>query len=162
MRSYLLSVFLIALALSLISILSPEGEKGGIAKHIRLLTSLLLVCVLVAPLDDLIRGLKEKAEEGITLPGLEDSLKEDYQNQMQQLLDDSSRNYFVQSLTRTLEEEFAIPTGQIRCRVSWSENGSTPIKVTVILSGNAIWKDPAPIEEYVTALLGCPCQTAIE
>lgn len=162
MRSYLLSVFLISVALSVVSLLSPEGEKGGMAKHLRLLTSLLLICVLIAPLGGLIRGLRDWTEGDFFLPGLEGDLEEDYQNELQESLDDASRDYFTQTLTRTLEEKFSIATGQIRCKVFWNENGNAPERVTVILSGGAIWKDPAQIEEFVTSLLGCPCQTAIE
>lgn len=162
MRSYLLSVFLISIALSILSILAPEGEKGGLTRHLRLLTSLLLVCVLVAPLGTLLERLRGWAEGNPSLPGFEEASKEGYQNELQDALDSASRDYFTQSLTRTLEKEFSIATGQVRCKVFWEEGGNAPQRVTVILSGAAIWKDPEAIEAFVTSLLGCPCQTAIE
>ena len=50
------------------------------------------------------------------------------------------------------------------CAVLWEEEDgiAAPARVTVILSGGSIWKDPNAIEATVSALLGCECVTAIE
>ena len=72
--------------------------------------------------------------------------------------------YFESMLTETLCKEFEIIEDDIRTHIEWSGEGEDmrPQKVTVVLSGKAIWKDPAKIEAYVTSLLGCDCATAIE
>ena len=67
-------------------------------------------------------------------------------------------------LELTLCKEFDIAEDNLRVAVEWigeTEN-LRPQKVSVILSGKAIWKNPAKIEEYVTSLLGCACVSAIE
>ena len=45
MKTYLLSLLTASLIAAMVGILAPEGERGGLAKHLRLLTSLFLVCV---------------------------------------------------------------------------------------------------------------------
>ena len=86
-----------------------------------------------------------------------------YENAANEALENASKAYLAQALTRLLEERFSIPSGEVRCVILWaSEEEAKPQKVTVILSGSAICKNPNQIEEEVTNLLGCPCVTAIE
>jgi hypothetical protein len=159
MKSYLYALFLISLAEAIAGILSPEGEKGGLLKHMRLLSALLLTVVLILPLKSGISYLLALQNGEIPLPEWEEdaeSGKEDLQDR----LDELSKEYFSDSLTELLETRFAIEKGQIRCLVKWE--GDTPSLVTVVLSGKAIWKDPAAIEDFVSDLVGCKCQSAIE
>lgn len=160
MKSYLYALLLVSLAAALAGILSPEGEKGGILKHVRLLSSLLLICVLILPLKSGISYLFALQNGEIPLPDWVDSNEDERQEELQEHLDLVSKEYFTQSLTARLESEFSIATGEVRCMLKWNEN--TPVLVTVVLSGKAIWKDPEAIESFVTALVGCDCQTAIE
>lgn len=98
----------------------------------------------------------------LTLPWLENVEENDYQEDMQEALDTASRDYFTKMLTQTLEQKFLMDVGDVRCAVHWSDGGSSPEKVTVILSGSAIWKDPKEIQSFVTSLLSCECAVAIE
>ena len=151
-----------SLVATLVSLLSPDGERGGVAKHTRLLTSLFLVCVMIAPLRGAISALQNWQNGEITLQWQEDVEENDYQEDMQEALDTASRDYFTKMLTQTLEQKFLMDVGDVRCAVQWSDGGSSPEKVTVILSGSAIWKDPKEIQSFVTSLLSCECAVAIE
>ena len=152
------------MATVLIGILTPEGTRGGLGKHVKLLTSLFLVCVLIAPLADLIRGLRSLTD-GVDPPSAPPLQGEDdYRQEMESALQDASASYFTQMLTQMLESEFGIRTGEVRCNVTWKreEDSLSPTRVCVILSGSAIWKDPSAIENFVSELLGCECVSAIE
>ncbi len=91
-------------------------------------------------------------------------MEDHYSEELQNALDNASRQYFEGMLTQTLCEQFEIAEDDIRTHVEWSGDGDNlrPKKVTVILSGKAIWKNPAKIEEYVSSLLDCDCVSAIE
>lgn len=160
MMNYLYALLLVSLAAAIAGILSPEGEKGGILKHVRLLSSLLLIVVTILPLKTGISYLASLGEgevplpEWVEVPGAEDP------SELQEQLDLLSQEYFGQMLTERLEERFSIASGEVRCIVKW--DGDTPTLVTVVLSGKAIWKDPDAIEAFVSGLVGCECQTAIE
>ena len=166
MKAYLLTLFATALVAMLVGILAPEGEKGGLSKHVGLLSSLCIVCVLIAPLGNAIADIRETLDGGVDFPWEENESAEDspYRDQLQSALDEAGDAYFTEMLTQMLEQEFAISPGEIRCVAVWEQADENPTlaKVTVLLSGSAIWRDTAAIEAYVTNLLGCPCASAIE
>lgn len=163
MKTYFLSVAAAALIAAICSVLVPSGDGGGIAKHVKLLTSLLLVCVLIAPLGDLIEGLRGTVSGDVTFPW-EENGESDGTEDLQNRLDEVSTAYFTELLTETLEREFAIEKGDLRCAIQWEgeDENMRPAKVTLLLSGRAIWKDSEAMESFVTDLLGCECISAIE
>ncbi len=155
MNAYFLSLLGAALLAALIGMLSPDG---GLGKTLRLLTSLVLVCIIVAPIPGLITKWNE-------IPGqTENEYQFDFSEQSQTALDSAARSYFARALTAHLEETFDIPQGEIRCIISWSEleNETKPQHITLILSGSAKWKNPKTIQSYVSELLGCSCDSAID
>ena len=161
-QSYTISIFATALLITVVDILSPTGA-GGVTKHLRFLTSLVFVCLLISPTVSLAQKLGELADGKWTL-GENTQTENDYNQQMQNALDSASKQYFAEMLTMTLCQEFEIAEDNIRAHVEWidSENGLRPQKVTLLLSGKAIWKNPARMEEYVSSLLECDCVSAIE
>ena len=162
-KSYVLSIFATALLITVVDILAPTGAGSGLSKHLKLVTSLVFVCVLISPTVSLAQRLMELANGNLDFE-IEEDMEDYYSNELQNVLDDASRQYFEEMLTDTLCKEFEIVEDDIRIHVAWddTEESLRPQKVTVILSGRAIWKDPAQIEAYVTSLLGCACATAIE
>ena len=166
MKAYLLTLLATSLIVALIGYLTPEGERGGLSKHIGLLSGLCLLCVLIAPLGNALTEVREALDGNLILPW-EDSESESNslgRDQLQAALDEAGDAYFTEMLTQTLEREFAIPSGELRCVAFWEheEKGPRLQKVTVLLSGSAIWRDTAAIEAFVSNLLGCPCTSAIE
>ena len=160
-KTYLLSIFATALLITVVDILAPSGV--GASKYLKLTTSLVLVCILIAPTVSWAQRLKEIANGDWTF-SIEGEIEDSYSSELQNALDNASFAYFEGMLKQTLCEEFAIAEDDLRLRVDWDGSGENvrPKKVTVILSGKAIWKDPAKIEGYVTSLLDCDCVSAIE
>ena len=161
MKAYFFSLIASALCIAFISMLSPDGS---IAKYIRLLTSLLFICLLLSPIRELSGILQSIAGGEISFPEMEIPSREEATEELDALLDSTSKAYFLQSLTQHLEREFAIDSGNVRCIATWEDsNGQTrPLRITVILSGSAIWKNPKELESYVCNLIGCECISAIE
>ena len=164
MKAYILSIVSASLVVSMLNLLSPRGTADGIAKHIRLLSSLFLICVLVSPVKELIVSMQELANGEHNLSILDSVSREEQESLLESTLNAASQAYFLESLTQLLEKEFSIQTGEIRCAAQWTtvESTLTPSKITVVLSGTAKWKNPVRIEEYVEELLSCECVTAIE
>ncbi|MBQ9784737.1 MAG: hypothetical protein IJW29_04470 [Clostridia bacterium] len=162
MKAYLLTVIAASLITSLVGILSPSGERGGLSKHTGLVTALFLVCILASPVKGALEQLLTWSDGDLPLP--EGTQKEDYEELLGQSTELSSKRYFTQCLTETLQTQFGLDAGTVRCAVQWRETDGTasPSHVTVILSGSAIWKDPHAIEDYVRTLLDCECDVAVE
>ena len=160
--AYILSLIATVFVATLVGILAPSGD-GGLARHLRLLTSLVLICVLISPALSLAEGVRDLLDGNFNFEG-DAGVGEDYSSALEESMNAASKQYFVQMLTQTLAERFSIAEDDIRCRVEWAGEGENlrPMRVTVVLSGRAIWKNPAEIEEYVTSLLGCKCVSAIE
>lgn len=159
-KTYLLSIFATALLITVVDILAPGG---GLSKHLKLVTSLVFICILISPSLAFAERLKDFANGDWEL-AIEGDMEEHYSSELQNALDDASKEYFENMLELTLCKEFDIAEDNLRVAVEWIGDAENlrPQKVTVILSGKAIWKNPAKIEEYVTSLLGCTCVSAIE
>ncbi len=159
----MLSIFATALLITVVDILAPTGTGGGLSRNLKLVTSLVFVCILISPTISLTQKLRDFANGEWELE-IEGDIEDHYSSQLQNALDSASLEYFEGMLKKTLCEQFTIAEDDLRVRVEWVGEGEDlrPKKVTVILSGKAIWKDPAKIEEYVTSLLGCDCVSAIE
>ena len=159
-KTYLLSIFATALLITVVDILAPGG---GLSKHLKLVTSLVFVCILISPSLAFAERLKDFAN-GDWEFAIEGDMEEHYSSELQNALDDASKEYFENMLELTLCKEFDIAEDNLRVAVEWIGDAENlrPVKVTVILSGKAIWKNPAKIEEYVISLLGCTCVSAIE
>lgn len=163
-KTYLLSVIGASLFAALIGILTPKGEGDGIGKHMRLLTSFFLICVLISPLKNVTQALSGWISGDVVFPWEEENLESDYREQMDAAIESASKEYFTNTLTETLRAQFSMESGSVRCQVKWESAGAElrPSRVTVILSGASIWKNPEHIENFVSDLLGCECVTAIE
>ena len=154
MTAYFLTLFGAALAVALVDLLVPERGR----KTVRLVSALFLLCVLSAPLPRAFRALRDS-----TLPGAADEAREEYSRKMEEAMRSASRTYFAQTLCSLICEQFGLEEETVRCAVEWrSGEDAVPERVTVILSGGAIWKDPGKIEVFVEDLIGCECITAID
>ena len=161
-KAYLLSIFATALLITVVDILAP-ANTGGVSKHLKLVLSLVFVCVLIFPTLTLAERLLAFSNGDWELE-IEGDLENHYSQELQNALDGASKDYFEDMLTLTICQEFNVSEDNLRVRVEWDGEGESlrPHKVTLILSGSAIWKNPAKIEEYVASLLGCDCVSAIE
>ena len=154
MTAYLLTLFGAALAVALVDLLVPERGR----KTVRLISALFLLCVLSAPLPRAFRAIRD-----YTIPDAAQDAREEYTQKMKQAMESASRTYFARTLTELIVEQFALAEGSVRCEIEWeADNETVPKKITVILSGSAIWRDPEKIESFVEDLIGCECVTAIE
>ena len=160
-KAYILSIFATAILITVVDILVPSG--GGLSKHLKLVCSLVFICILISPTISLAQKLKDFANGDweFEIAGDADN---PYSEEMQNALDSVSLEYFEGMLKQTLCEEFDIAEDDLRLQIEWMGEGLQmhPKKVTIILSGKAIWKNPAKIEGYVTSLLDCDCVSAIE
>lgn len=158
MKEYLLSLLCTSVVIALVGILTPNAT----ASQLKLIASLFFICVLAAPIPRFLESIPDLMQE-LTGTTEKEDLEEDYREQTNAALENASKTYLAQTLTSLLEQRFAIPVGEVRCTILWDDADEVrPKKVTVILSGSAIWKNPNEIESAVRELLGCECVTAIE
>ncbi len=152
MGGYLYALAVAAVAISVVSALAPASMNT----HVRALCALCVICLVCAPLTSAITALT-KGEwvipDSWLLEDAEQIPEPDYQQFSQELL--------AGQLTLLLEKQFSLSSGDVQVYAAWNEDGS-PARVTLVLSGKAIWQDPDPIKAYVKELLGCECVIVLD
>ena len=139
MKEYLLSLLIVSLAVALARLLAPNAT----AQHVKLICSFIFICALASPIPHFLKKLPELSAEILDITDQTDT-QDNYEDIARDALDNASKTYLAQTLTRLLEERFSIPTGEVRCMILWeNDEDPNPQKVTVILSGSAIWKSAA-------------------
>ena len=158
MKAYLITLLGAAVLAAAVGILAPEGSNGGVGRHVRLLSSLVVLCVIAAPLPRALAGIRSFS---IGLSEKTADMEQSFGSRSQDALNGASHAYLAQALRANIAETFSLRQEEVTCAIRWEEGGERPASVTLILSGSARFHDPHELEQYVSDLLGCPCDTAI-
>ena len=161
MKRYFLSVILVALVGGICEELLPED--GALRPHLRLVTAICVLALLVLPGREMLAGIGSFLER-VDLDGILSSESEslrDYEEILEDALSRFSREEAERSLQGLLEERFDLQRGSCRVEITLGEDGS-PERVLVTLSGFSMLKDPREIAQVVLDRLGCPCDVTVE
>lgn len=163
MKGYIISVILVGIIGSVMSVLSPEGEGGGIGKTVKYATGLVLIIVCIAPLSAFLESLNN-----LDLQAFFDVEKEESE-EYESIFDASYGSAEVantrEGIKRILNERFEIDESEVdvSVQVVTDENGARRLnRIFLTLYGSAIWKDTGAIERYLGSLFGCEIVTAVD
>ena len=165
MQQYLMSLFVLALCCAVVELLSPEGEGGGIARHIRLLSGLCLLLVALAPAaswaeqgrlpwEALSNALDEWTAQS---EASGDIFKERWEAQSEQI----DLTVAAETVAEMIEEHFSLAASDCRVMLETDGHGEL-LEVRVALTGRAIWVDARQIQTMIRDTLGCACTVYIE
>lgn len=159
MNEYILTALGVAFAAAAVTALSPEGKGGGLSRHIKLLTSLALLCTLISPLPALAGRLSELSKAppsfSVNADGTKDLLKEK--------LNEAGSKEAAMLIRDDLCGFFGIAQKNITVDVEADGSAEvfTIVSVKVFLSGAAVTVSPYEVEARVTELVGAPCRCDI-
>ena len=156
MKEYIISILAVAAAGSIILILSPEGEGGGIKKHVSLAIGLAAILVMISPLSNAIESIGNISFEGIS--GYSES-KEEYESIFYDTLEKAEISNLKSGIKNALSDRFGIDESE--CNVELNISDGKLCRVLIRLYGSAIWCDSGEIEKYLHELLDCEVVTAI-
>ena len=167
MREYIFSVLCMAAIGGVAIMIAPDGIRSGLKKHVKLVCALCLLCVMIAPVSRLMDvindGFNEISPEG---PNDGNGLQSMYESIYEDNLELGFGEGIGELVKDKLFERFSIPRDSCRVAVSFKDGDGDgfrePSKITVILSGTSIFKEPRAIESYVAGVFGCECSCAIE
>lgn len=157
MREYLLSVVAAAIAVGAVTALMPEGEGGGLRRHVSFVGALCVLAILISPVGELMSFLGDLSFRGFGTVG--DGTKSEYEEIYAEYLQYALAENLSGSVAAMLCDRFDIPPEQcrVRVRVGSRDGRAAAEQVTVILSGSALLRDPYEIEGFISDLLGCEC-----
>ena len=162
MTYYILSLLSASLAAAVVELLSPKGEGGRMASHIRMIAGLFLLVALLNPLREGIRLLRDAAD-GDLVSRVESLIPSDPQADYQAVFGENlaaiGSDEVKSWVTDTLETCFGIPPAGCSVWVACAYDGEalTVTEVRISLLGTYMLQDPHPIEDYVADQLSCPC-----
>lgn len=163
MKSYIISIICIGVIGSIISLLAPEGEGGGLGKHVRLAVGCAVILTCISPLGELIRGLSELDLGGL-VPEVNEGEMEEYESIFGESYAAAELSSLKEGITAMLEERYGVERSECRVEVvaTRDDTGSLALKrIFITLYGSAIWQDTGEIERYFGGLFGCEIVTAI-
>ena len=161
-KGYILSVMCISIIGSLIAMLSPEGEGGGIGMNTRLIFGLCVVLVCINPIKDIVLQIKDlDFDSNIGLPDGED-------DRYDEIFDSSYSAAEIENLKggikQMLSDRFNIdgPVCAVSVKVTSAGEGKSRLEhIFITLYGSAIFKNTDEIEDYFGKIFGCEIITAI-
>ncbi len=158
MRSYIITLTALSFLASIIAALVPDGQRGGLKRHTKLLCSLVLICVMIGPIISFVESLSEVKFD--FLPDIEEG---DSQELFVESISKMSAAQLENELTVLLEARFDINKGELKVRVEYTTDGETMTvtRTVVTLSGTAIFKSPYEIEDYVKRLTNVECDCVL-
>ena len=163
MNGYVISIACVSVICSLASLISPEGEGGGLGKQIRLISALVLTVVCISPVAALMEALSS-FDPSLLLPEIEDEGNGEYGEIFDGAFELSEERELENRISQILLEKFEISDDE--CSVSFviseGEEGRVLERIFILLRGSAIWKDTGEIEGYLYNIFGCEIVTAIE
>ena len=164
MRDYLASLIFVSVIVAIAELISPH--IAGLQKYIKMIGALCILCVAIAPIlnisdtsRDFTQDLKEELSD---IEGSESYNK--YQDILYGYLNEYSSYKVKEEISLIIEEKFNIPKNECEIvLITESRDGGIALaKVQILLSGKSIFNNPYKIEDYVSALLSCPCEVLIE
>lgn len=162
MKLYVMSVICITAVGMLVSMLSPDGEGGGLSRNVRLVYGICVVFVCIYPINNIVIAVKE-LDFGLAVEAPEQN-----DDKYKDILESSYSAAEVESLKngikQILNDRFDIDSSECKVEVSFAEQdgGSRALRrVLITLYGSAIWKDTGEIEAVLGGMLACEIVTAI-
>jgi len=150
MNAWIISLFAVVLAASLVELLLPEGNARAMRRYVHLLTALVILLMLAQPLLTLVR----RGADGFTLTLPESTVETDYGAIFENAVAHRSRAELEKGLYALLEREYGIAHEDATLHIELNAEGALT-RIRVILSGKALLVDPAPIEQALAQRFGC-------
>lgn len=158
MKEYIITLIGVSIFCGLVEMLSLSEEN--FKKHIRLIASLCVLCVAIAPMGELINMIKnyDIEEESDIFEG--EDINDKYYDIYVSNLGEHTAESIEENTKRILADEFDMEHDDFDVIVllDLSEEKFTVEKVSVLLYPKSIFKDPHKISDYISNLLKCECE----
>ena len=163
MKQYLMGLFALAICCGVVEQLF---EGGALGKHLKLMSALSLLCVLISPVSALL-------QEGVRLPSLLSDWTDrwltsgeqegtDYEERWEQEGERLDVAYAEQTVARMVEEQFSLSSGECQVRIQLGSDGQSIERMHVGLSGSAIWANSHQIKNDLSQAFGCLVEIYVE
>ena len=161
MKQYVISMIIVSLVGSIVSVLAPDGEGGGLSRHVRLAAGVCIILVCFAPTVQAIEWLRDLDIDSV-LPNVDESADE-YESIFDSTYSEAEIDNLCEGIKKVVSERWGLDPLSFKVSVKLDGEGESRrlSRVTLTLYGSAIWADTGEIEAYLGSLLGCEIITVI-
>ena len=163
MKQYVISVMIAGVIGAIVTLLSPEGEGGGLKNHVRLAVGLVLVTVSVSPIIGFVKDMSQLDVNSI-IGEVGNSAKEEYESIFYEGYGAAEIENLKEGIKGILFERFGVKNDECYISVTTGEgqDGKRELKrIFINFYGAAIMKNTEEIEDYLSSLLGCEVVSAV-
>lgn len=152
MKGYIITVICVSIIGSLVSLLSPDGESGGLGRNTRQIFGLCVIIICIIPIKDMINGINELNIElvGDAIEGESDR----YEELFNEAYGEAELKNLKNGIKQMLLDKFDIDMSENDVSVALSESGNID-RISITLYGSAVFKDTGAIEDYLSQLFDC-------
>lgn len=158
MKGYIVSVMCISIIGSIASMLAPDGEGGGLGKHIRLIFGICVVMVCINPIKDIVIYINELDLGAVVETPEQDS------DRYGEIFDGAYGAAEVENLkngiVQILSDRFGIDSAECEVAVVLTD-GRGLSRIVITLYGSAVWKNTNEIEDYLGEIFKCEIVSVI-
>lgn len=161
-KGYIISVMCISVISSVVSMLAPDGEGGGLSKNIRLVIGLCVVLVCINPIKNIIIGINDLNIGSIVEPPYQS--EEEYKDFLNSAYTAAEIENLKDGIHKMLEDRFSVAREDcsVSVRLREGEDARRELEcIYITLYGPAIFKNTTEIESYLRGIFGCKIITAI-
>lgn len=161
-KGYIISVMCISVIGSLISMLAPEGEGGGLGGKFRLVYGLCVVLVCINPIKSIVLEIKDLDLNEIV--GDLDGNTDNYADYLNNAYTAAEVESLKSGIRQMLSDRFGVASENCEVEVSLYEGEGERAElesICITLYGPAIFKNTAEMEEYFGAIFECEIITVI-
>ena len=163
MKQYVISVMVVGVVGAIVTLLSPEGEGGGLKSHVRLAVGIVLILVCVSPLITMVKTLSEIDVKDM-IGEVDDENLDEYESIFQSGYEAAEIENLKEGIKSILLERFGVKSDECYVSVSTAKNseGERHLKrIFINLYGSAIMKNTGEIEDHLSSLFGCEVVIAV-
>lgn len=158
MKNYLYSLILTAIGGGVAFVLAPEGEKNGLKERVGFVVSLFLILTLISPVMKTVKMI-ENLNISSVQSGVSSFSENTYESVFSETLTSVTENTVTDATAVLLTDEFGINKKNNKVSVQIAYDNEIPKieKITVILSGSGLIRNPRTIEKRISEYFSCDC-----
>lgn len=152
MKDYLICLLAFSAVCSIAVLFTPEGEGGGLKKHVCMLCALCMLSLIISSIM--------KLNFSTDLSEYDISQREEYESIFENTKNDASGMSVKDSVNEILLNRFGIEREDCTVSVKYKDN-TKPYLIYICFYGSAVWKNTNEIRAYLQELFECEIVIAI-
>ena len=160
MKEYIFILIGVSIICGIVQTLAPDSSGDGIKKHVKLVSSLCILCLILAPISTIISGLSENGLKLGEWWGEGEVSEERYAEVYKESMEQYTAEELGEKCKNMVADRFEIDRDifDVNVFVVCENERLTVDRAVLSLHKTTDQNDPRLILEYISSLLECECE----